>query len=146
MHSHVFGLKSHSKTSNMKQLDSAQKKRTLYGMEIHEGSVPPPKTKKATEISFSVVLDECRKLTDEDWNTVLQVMKIKWPQAFENSDKKIELFSDRNMMILWILFLGLGAFSALMLAFTVRPEWFAGFLVIMVSEILSVKMVLRKEI
>lgn len=127
----------------MKQLDSAQKKKFLCGMEIHEGSVPPPNQKS---LSFNLVLDECREMSKKDWDGLYRIMKIKWPGMFETEEKKIEVFSDRNMMILWILFLGFGAFASLMLAFTVRPEWFAGFLVIVVSEILAVKMVLRKEI
>lgn len=114
----------------MQQIDSAQKKKYVCGMDMHEGTVPPPVEKKRNELSFTMVFDECRKMTDEDWNTVLAVMKTKWPNVFESSDKKIEVFSERNMYILWVITLVFFAVGAIFLGMTVKPEWFiiGGFL------------------
>lgn len=127
----------------MKQLDSAQKKKFLCGMEIHEGSVPPPNQKS---LSFNLVFDECREMSKKDWDGLYQIMKIKWPGMFETEEKRVELFSAKNMLILWMVVVALGGVSTLFLAFNIRYEWLAFFAVFALSEFIALNLVLRKEI
>lgn len=93
----------------MKQLDSAQKKKTLYGMDIYVGSVCPP--------FFSPI-----------------------------REPRVELFSAKNMLILWMVVVALGGVSTLFLAFNIRYEWLAFFAVFALSEFIALNLVLRKEI
>ena len=128
----------------MKQLDSAQKKRTLYGMEIHEGSVPPPPNQKS--LSFNLVFDECVKMSKKDWEGLHRIMKMRWPEIFETEEERIELFSAKNMLILWMTVMALGALATVFLAFNVRYEFLFILAVFVFCEWIAINLVLSKEI